>query len=156
MVSLEFTKVELEKFLSKRLIAKIATKGLDGFPHVVPIWFIHDKGVIFIATSGHSTKVRNIKGDPKVSVLIDAANEGYKVRGVLFRGHAEIVEGQAARKINERIHRKYMGIEALRNPKLSDALSGDDTTIKVESDSMVSWDFTKLAVSRVKGLALQF
>ena len=156
MVSTEFTKPELEQFLSKRLIAKIATNGLDGFPHVVPIWFLHAERKILMATGGHSMKVRNIKADRRVSVLIDSAKQGYENRGVLFGGHAEILEGKVARKTNELIYKKYMGIKALRKPKVIASLLEDDITIEFNPERIVSWDNTKSAVSRIKGLVLQF
>lgn len=156
MVSTEFERAELEKFLSKRLIAKIATIGLNGFPHVVPIWFLHDHGKILMATGGHSVKVRNIRGNPKVSLLVDAAKQGYENHGVIFRGTAKIVEGNTARKTNELIYKKYMGIKALRNPLVIAALSEEDVMIEFDPEKMTSWDSTKLPISKIRGLSLQF
>jgi nitroimidazol reductase NimA-like FMN-containing flavoprotein (pyridoxamine 5'-phosphate oxidase superfamily) len=152
----EFTKREMENFLRKRLIAKLSTKGRDGFPHVVPIWFLYDKGEILMCTNGQTVKIKNIKEDKNVCILIDTAKDGLKIRGILIKGPAEILEDLDARKTNQRIHLKYMGRKGLADSKVSDYLSGDDVTITVKPERMCSWDYTKSPLSKTKGLALQF
>jgi len=152
----EFTASELEKFLSKRLIATLATKGRDGFPHVAPIWFLYENKVILLCTNGQTVKIKNIKADNSVAVLIDAAREGFKIRGLLIKGRAEVLEGSEARNMNRRIHLKYMGAKALKHPRVSAYLSGDDVTIRIRPENICSWDYMKLPISKIKGLNLSF
>ena len=55
------TQEELEEFLSKPILARIATVGKDCAPHIAPVWFIYDDGAIMIGTRKDTTKIRNIK-----------------------------------------------------------------------------------------------
>jgi PPOX class probable F420-dependent enzyme len=51
---------------------KLATVRADGSPHVVPIWFAFDAdGDVVFLTDGGSLKARNMRRDPRVSLLVD-------------------------------------------------------------------------------------
>ena len=59
-------------------MARLATVGPDGAPHIVPITFALDGGTIVTAVDGkpkRGTPLRrfeNVAADPRVSVLVDA------------------------------------------------------------------------------------
>ena len=51
---------------------KLATVKSDGSPHVVPIWFDFDTdGAVVFLTHEDSVKARNMRRDPRVSLLTD-------------------------------------------------------------------------------------
>jgi hypothetical protein len=53
----------------------------------------------------------------------------------------ELVEGEEARRINRSIHLKYVTPEALSDSNVVSYLSeGDDVTVKVHMDRLVSWN----------------
>ena len=84
--------------------------------------------------------------------MIDRSQTGLNLKGVLIRGHVELVEGEEARKINRMIHLKYIMPEAISDVNVSSYLSkGDDVTVKVHMDQVISWN---LADSKA-GKALQ-
>jgi len=68
----------------KPLIARLSTIGQDGYPHTVPIWFMHDGAdIIFISDRG-VRKTQNALANPKGAVVIGgdiADGAGYMVRG---------------------------------------------------------------------------
>ncbi len=74
-------------FLSKPRIARLATIGPDGYPHIVPIYFMRDGDNILFGSDRDERKVRNALADPKAAVVIggepkhDAA--GYMIQGDL-------------------------------------------------------------------------
>ena len=73
--------------------------------------------------------------------MIDVSNAGLNLRGVLIRGKVELVYGEDVRQINRSIHMKYVTPEALDNPSVASYLSeGDDVTVKVHMDHLVSWN----------------
>jgi PPOX class probable F420-dependent enzyme len=79
---------ELETFFDKAQFARLGTLNEDGSIHIAPIFFRYDQGRILMASQDPSRKVRNIKRNPRVSVLIDTTDVPFK--GVLIYGTAEL------------------------------------------------------------------
>jgi hypothetical protein len=78
---------------------------------------------------------------PRASVTIDISTAGLNLKGVLIKGQIELVVGEEARKINRLIHLKYVTQDALNDPTVASDLSkGDDVTVKVRMDRLISWN----------------
>ncbi len=132
---------EIDDLLSKTLIANLATIDKDGGIHIIPMWFLRIGNDICIPTSRKTHKYRNLLARPRDSVMIDVSRAGLNLRVVLIRGKVELVHGEDARQINRSIHTKYVKPEALNNPSVASYLSeGDDVTVKVHMDHLVSWN----------------
>jgi hypothetical protein len=55
----------------------------------------------------------------------------------------ELIYEEEARRINRSIHLKYVMSEALNDVRVSSYLSeGDDVTVKVHMDRLISWNLT--------------
>ena len=132
---------EIDKILSMTLIANLGTIDNDGSIHLVPMWFLRIENDICIPTSRHTHKYRNLLARPHASVMIDISLTGLNLKGVLVRGKVELVDGEEARKINRMIHLKYIMPEALSDANVSSYLyKGDDITVKVHMDHLISWN----------------
>jgi uncharacterized pyridoxamine 5'-phosphate oxidase family protein len=79
---------ELHAFLEEAMFARLATTNEDGSIHIAPIFFKFTDGQILMATQDPSRKVRNIKRNKNVSVLIDKTEVPFK--GALIYGTAEL------------------------------------------------------------------
>lgn len=79
---------ELIAFFEKALFARLGTINEDGTIHIAPIFFRYDEGQILMATQEPSRKVRNIKRNKNVTVLIDTTEVPFK--GALIYGTAEL------------------------------------------------------------------
>lgn len=92
-----FTDAEIVYLRSQRL-ARLATIGADGQPHVVPVGFRynaeHDTIDIGGRGFGGSKKLRDARRNAKVAVVIDdlPSDTTWSVRGVEVRGEAEVLE----------------------------------------------------------------
>ena len=82
------TDEELVSFLDKTQFARLGTLNEDGTIHIAPIFFKYDHGQILMATQDPSRKVRNIKRNNQVTVLIDTTDVPFK--GALIYGTAEL------------------------------------------------------------------
>jgi len=82
------TDEELASFFEKALFARLGTINEDGTIHIAPIFFKYEDGQIIAATQDPSRKVRNIKRNNHVSVLIDTTEVPFK--GVLVYGTAKL------------------------------------------------------------------
>jgi pyridoxamine 5'-phosphate oxidase family protein len=87
-----FTEPELE-FLRLQRIARLATVGPTGWPHVVPVMYaLTDAGAFEFDVDG--VKLRNLTAEPRAAIVIDAM--GPK-RGVTVQGRAVLIGPARAR-----------------------------------------------------------
>jgi PPOX class probable F420-dependent enzyme len=84
-------------------VARLATAGPDGRPHVVPITFATRDDALFFAVDSKPKnttrlrRLRNIEANPHVSVLIDHYDEDWtKLWWVRIDGRAVVVHDGAA------------------------------------------------------------
>jgi pyridoxamine 5'-phosphate oxidase family protein len=88
-----FTDGELE-FLRSQRIARLATVGPSGWPHVVPVMYsIVDDGAAF-EFDVDGVKLRNLSHEPRAALVVDAM--GPK-RGVTIQGRTGLIGAERAR-----------------------------------------------------------
>lgn len=78
----------IESLLKKARIARFYSHNKDETIHAVPMSYNYENGQIIILTPTASRKVRNIKRNKNVTVLIDV--EEQPVKGVIIYGKAEL------------------------------------------------------------------
>ena len=105
---------EARRRFASASVARLATVGADGRPHVVPIVFAVEGDTIYSAVDQkpkRTTKLRrlaNIEANPKVSVLVDHYEDDWqKLWWVRADGRAEILEASAANKAIDRLAERY-------------------------------------------------
>jgi pyridoxamine 5'-phosphate oxidase family protein len=87
-----FSEAELE-FLRSQRIARFATVGPSGWPHVVPVMYtMNDDGSLDFDVDG--VKLRNLEFEPRAAMVVDAM--GPK-RGVAMQGRVELLAPERAR-----------------------------------------------------------
>jgi pyridoxamine 5'-phosphate oxidase family protein len=94
-----FTKSELEYLRGGRpqRLARIATVGKDGTPHMVPVGFRYEPAHDSIDVYGHrperTKKYRDVEHSGRAVIVIDdlASSDPWRPRGVEVRGRAEVV-----------------------------------------------------------------
>ena len=72
------TEEELVSFFSQEQFARLGTFNEDGTIHIAPIFFKYVDGQILMATQAPSRKIRNIKRNKNVTVLIDNTTVPFK------------------------------------------------------------------------------
>ena len=82
------TEEELVSFFEQAQFARLGTINEDGTIHIAPIFFKYQDGQILMATQDPSRKIRNIKRNKNVTVLIDKTELPFK--GALIYGTAEL------------------------------------------------------------------
>jgi PPOX class probable F420-dependent enzyme len=103
----------IQKFLATREVAILATVQADGAPLAMPMWFLHAPDTLTMISVADTQKVRNLRRDPRVSVVAETVVSG-EVRGVTLQGRVEFLsDGPARRALIERFHEKYRGLERL-------------------------------------------
>ena len=94
MASLD-TSTDRGKHVQERLktdkIAWLTTVRPNGQPDSVPVWFLWDGETILIYSKPDAPKIRNLDGNPHVSVTVDDTKGGGDV--IRVEGTAEVVDG---------------------------------------------------------------
>jgi nitroimidazol reductase NimA-like FMN-containing flavoprotein (pyridoxamine 5'-phosphate oxidase superfamily) len=135
-----FTPEELEVFLTEAPIARISTQNRDGTIHIAAVYFKYDNGDIIIGTQDMTHKVRNIKKNPQVTVLID--NQAPHWKGVLIYGRAELdYEDVVAKRTS--IFERYKTPEEARKMAEDLATKFTPVIIRVKPKCMSSYDYSK-------------
>ncbi len=102
-----FTKEQREDFLSERRNATIATLNAKGDPQLTPVIYYWDGAKFYISVTKETVKYRNIKRDPRVSLIVDDVLDHHSV---IAKGKAKIQE-QDIWDMTRKIVYKYYGQE---------------------------------------------
>jgi nitroimidazol reductase NimA-like FMN-containing flavoprotein (pyridoxamine 5'-phosphate oxidase superfamily) len=135
-----FTQDELTAFLNEAPIARLSSMNANGTIHIAPVYFKYDHGGIIMGTQDGTHKVRNIKRNPKVTLLIDNQTPPWK--GVLIYGEAVLDYADViAKRIT--IFERYMPTENAR--KFAEDLASNfvPVIIRVKPTHIVSYDYSK-------------
>jgi pyridoxamine 5'-phosphate oxidase family protein len=91
-----FTDAELAFLRGERRLARIATVGPDGMPHVTPVGWALDSDAKVVEITGRdfaaTKKFRDVARTGRAAIVIDEVLPPWRPRGVEVRGHAEAVE----------------------------------------------------------------
>ena len=71
-------------------IQTCATIGRNGFPHLMPLWFVVRDGTIWAWTYGKSQKVRNLERDPRCTVQVETGETYDQLRGVMLKAECVV------------------------------------------------------------------
>jgi PPOX class probable F420-dependent enzyme len=130
--------------LEGRRIASLGTLNEDGSPHLTAVWYLYQDGCFFVATSSRSRKARNLAKRPNATLMVEARKPGSE-RGVTATGPVEVISGEKVRKLNLRIHRRYMSETAIADPQVGGVFAQfDDITLKLRPRYWTWWDMPEL------------
>ena len=79
------SEAEVGAFLDEERTVVCATIGRDGFPHLMPLWFVVRDGELWSWTFAKSQKVRNLERDPRATLQVEAGTDYPQLRGVMLK-----------------------------------------------------------------------
>ena len=131
---------EVAAFLEEQRTLTCATLGRDGWPHLMPLWYVLRGGECWAWTYAKSQKVRNLERDPRCTLQVEAGTEYGELRGVMLRctctlhRELEVVAG-----VGEDLAERYGGVRA---SMLSQAPKR--VALQFAVRDIASWDHRKL------------
>ena len=81
------TAQEVEDFLLEQRVVVVATNGPNGWPHLMPLWYVVRDGEIWGWTYAKSQKTRNLERDARATLQLEAGNEYQELRGVMIEAN---------------------------------------------------------------------
>lgn len=137
---------EQRRYLAEAMTIILVSNGRDGYPHAVPMWFsVDEDGCIYMTTYGRSQKAVNLRRDPKVALLVESGLRYDQLKGVLIRGHAEVLEDlELAVRTLIRIQTKHTGALAEGVEDVMRQQARKRVVLKITPERIASWDHAKL------------
>lgn len=123
-------------------LARLATCNPANLqPHVVPVWYEWDGECIWISSFRSTRKVREIRQNPRVSLVIDAPGGEGPAPGVVFEGRAELITDPATGiERGARIYTRYLGpLGALEPEPQSWLHDPDHLLIRIIPERVYAW-----------------
>lgn len=122
---------EEARFLDSNEVCRLATASKDGRPQVTPVIYVLDGGYVIIATDYGTKKLKNLRENPRVSLVVDEYSPS---RAVVVEGTCEIHEqGVEYRRLLGRLFERFESYR--KNPWKE----GESPILKIAPTKVVSW-----------------
>jgi PPOX class probable F420-dependent enzyme len=82
---IKMSEAEVGAFLDEERTVVCATIGSDGFPHLMPLWYVVRDGELWSWTFAKSQKVRNLERDSRATLQVEAGTDYTQLRGVMLK-----------------------------------------------------------------------
>lgn len=142
---LRLTDEELDEILRNERTVHIATASADGWPHVVPLWFVWRDGAMWINNLRRSKRSRDIREGSPVAVCVDTGVAYQELRGAVLYGRFETADDELLEPVKTEFARKYWGVETIPDLK-------SHQWLRLKPERIASWDFRKIPVGRDRRL----
>lgn len=97
---------ELKNLLDTPVFVNVATIQPDGSPQVSPVWVARDGDDVLISTTVGRRKEKNLRRDPRVTVLLQPFDAPYSYAEI--RGEASL-STEGGQELIDQLSRKYTG-----------------------------------------------
>jgi PPOX class probable F420-dependent enzyme len=139
---------ELSELLEDERIVVVGTAGREGWPHLMPLWYVPRDGEVWIYTYAKSQKVRNLERDPRATLLIETGHEYGELRGAMIEAEAQIHRDfdEVFELAKELTLRYAEGLESIEGDA-AEALAGQArkrVAIRFKAVRTATWDHRKL------------
>jgi general stress protein 26 len=137
---------ERAAFFAEQRVVICASNGVQGWPHLMPLWYVVRGEEIWAWTYGKSQKVRNLERDPRATLQIEAGESYQELRGVMIEAHTIIHrENEVVAGVGAELAERY-GTGAV-GPGFMDvvrAQAAKRVALQFVPERTASWDHSKL------------
>ncbi|HEX7297873.1 MAG TPA: pyridoxamine 5'-phosphate oxidase family protein [Solirubrobacteraceae bacterium] len=137
---------EVSAFLDQQRTVICATNGRDGWPHLMPLWYVVRDGRLWSWTYAKSQKTRNLERDPRATAEVETGQEYEQLRGVMFECevslHRDVDEVSA---LGLELFARYEGELSDDVRAMVDKQAPKRVALEFVERSRVTWDHRKLA-----------
>jgi PPOX class probable F420-dependent enzyme len=142
------TEAEQAELLDSERIVVVASLSRNGWPHVMPLWYVPRDGEVWIYTYAKSQKVRNLERDPRATLLIETGHEYAELRGIQIEAEAEVHrDHETVFALAKELTMRYApGLESLGQDAAAalEAQARKRVAIRFATQKTATWDHRKL------------
>ena len=143
---IKMTEAEVSAFLADQRVVVVATNGPNGWPHVMPLWYIVRAEEIWAWTYAKSQKTRNLERDPRATLQIETGEQYHELRGVMIEARVvihrdlEVITDTGA-EILTRYGSRAVGSQFMDVVR---AQAAKRVALQFVAERIASWDHRKL------------
>jgi nitroimidazol reductase NimA-like FMN-containing flavoprotein (pyridoxamine 5'-phosphate oxidase superfamily) len=138
MASLEMSPEELDRFLDEERVLRLATLDEDGWPAVVPVWFVWHEGAFWVWNLTRARRTRRLEEGTRCAFVVDGGEAYVELRGASGRADHAFVEDDAVPvEVRRRFSQRYFGTDHPLEP------ASHHRWIRFDPLTLASWDFRK-------------
>ena len=117
----------------------LTTVGPDGFPHTVPTGYFRLGDDILLGVRNNTLKIRNIRYNPRVSLMIESGRTRQDIKGLMIQGNATVHT-----EPDELLHyaREAARLRGVPEAELPTEPRPSAAYIKVTPHRIRSWDYS--------------
>ncbi len=137
---------EVLAFLDEERVVVCATNGKDGFPHLMPLWYVVRDGELWAWTFAKSQKVRNLERDARATLQVEAGEEYQELRGVMLKCDVEVIrETDRVLDLGLAIFARYTGGEVGDEVRaMVEKQAAKRVAMRFAERDRATWDHRKL------------
>ena len=137
----QLTQQEVHDFLdSKPGWIALTTVGPDGFPHTVPVGYFRLGDDILLGVRDNTLKIKNIRYNPRVSLMIESGRTRQDIKGLMVQGTATVHNAP-----DDFLHyaREAARLRGVPEDELPTEPRPGAAYIKVSPHKIRSWDYSQ-------------
>ena len=133
-------------FIADQRVMTCATVGRDGWPHLMPLWFVVRRSECWAWTYAKSQKVRNLERDPRCTLQFEAGDAYNELRGVMLKCECRIHrELEVVTAVGAEIAERYGGADLTDEARAYVAQqAAKRVAMQFQIRDTASWDHRKL------------
>jgi PPOX class probable F420-dependent enzyme len=143
---IKMTDEEVAAFLDEQRVVVCATNGRDGFPHLMPLWYVVRDGELWAWTFAKSQKVKNLERDARATLQVEAGERYDELRGVMLKCDVEVIrDTDRVRDLGLEIFARYTGGELGDELRaMVDRQAAKRVAMRFAERERATWDHRKL------------
>jgi PPOX class probable F420-dependent enzyme len=134
---------EVAALLDEQRTLTCATVGRDGWPHLMPLWYVVRDGECWAWTYAKSQKIRNLEREARCTLQVETGREYDQLRGVMMKCAAAIHrDPETVAGVGAALAKRYGGADVL--PEAMAKQAAKRVALQFVVNSTASWDHRKL------------
>jgi len=139
MPDLTMTPAEVDVFLAEERVLRLATVDDDGWPAVVPLWFVWHEGVVWVWNLNRAKRTRRLDEGGRCAFVVDGGRDYLELRGVSGRVVPDrVADDDVPLDVRVAMSRKYFATDHPLEP------ADHHTWFRLVPSGLATWDFRKL------------
>lgn len=142
------SEAELAAFLDEQRTLILATVGPDGWPHLMPLWYVVRDGEPWAWTYARSQKVRNLERDARATWQVEAGRSYEELRGVMVKARVVVHRDlPTVSAFGTELFERYTGASSLPDAVADMVRAQAPKRVALQlvaAEPPVSWDHGKL------------
>ena len=138
MGKLTMDDTELDGFLAEERVLRLATIDEEGWPAVVPVWYVWHEGGFWVWNLTRAKRTARLEEGTRCAFVVDGGTEYVELRGASGRlAYRFMPDDEVPIEVRAGFSRKYFGSDHPVEP------ADHHAWIRFEPLTLASWDFRK-------------